>query len=150
MLGKLLTNNTQLTCNIFVLGGKNVGKTTLISEVQNFYNLTFTKQRLDEFGNDVFSFTNDKSNFVYNFFEVKNITLFKLLHQYLKNCLRNIVIFIYEFQNIEAEDFILQIKEILNNYWIQTEFHFMNKRDGSDDEIDNNNEFFSGNFIFNL
>ena len=114
MLANLLCNSTQITTNIFVLGGKNVGKTTLITEVQNFLNLNLRKQRLDEFENDVYSNKFDRSNLVYNFYEVKNIVLFKQFDKNFLNCSRNIVIVVYEILNDRTEEFILKIKEIIN------------------------------------
>ena len=145
MLANLLCNSTQITTNIFVLGGKNVGKTTLITEVQNFLNLNLRKQRLDEFENDVYSNKFDRSNLVYNFYEVKNIVLFKQFDKNFLNCSRNIVIVVYEILNDRTEEFILKIKEIINDYYILCDIHMIKMRN-CNDEIKVNLKFaeFSG------
>ena len=145
MLANLLCNSTQITTNIFVLGGKNVGKTTLITEVQNFLNLNLRKQRLDEFENDVYSNKFDRSNLVYNFYEVKNIDLFKQFDKNFLNCSRNIVIVVYEILNDRTEEFILKIKEIINDYYILCDIHMIKMRN-CNDEIKVNLKFaeFSG------
>ena len=145
MLANLLCNSTQITTNIFVLGGKNVGKTTLITEVQNFLNLNLRKQRLDEFENDVYSNKFDRSNLVYNFYEVKNIVLFKQFDKNFLNCSRNIVIVVYEILNDRTEEFILKIKEIINDYYILCDINIIKMRN-CNDEIKVNLKFaeFSG------
>ena len=76
---------------------------------------------------------------------MKNIDLFKQFDKNFLNCSRNIVIVVYEILNDRTEEFILKIKEIINDYYILCDIHMIKMRN-CNDEIKVNLKFaeFSG------
>jgi hypothetical protein len=146
----LLFNEPLLTTNIFVLGEKDVGNTTMINEVQKILKFDLRHISVEKLENDFFYSKIEKNNLIYNFFELENFLFFEKSVDLIQKCRRNFVIFLYNNLSISVQDRIMKIVQSQKNLEFISEFHIYKRNSGLDlNRLDKNFADFLGKKLLN-
>lgn len=145
-VANLFNDKPLLTTNIFVIGDKDVGKSTLTNEVLKILKFDLRQQKVENLENDVLYSKYEKNNFVYNFFEIENLVFFEKSVDLFLKCTRNFTIFLYNNLSISIQDKIIKTVQSLKNFNFYSEFHLIKRNSTIDlNHLDKNFADFLGN-----